>query len=190
MILRKVRTAEWYLRASLALLFARSSSRSRLAAASPRRLLVVCYGNIYRSAFAGQSLLLQLPPQLEVRSAGFHGVPGRSSPDRHVAMSWMHGVDLTQHRSRVIGVEDIRWAEIVVLMDRKNWIQLRRMGVPSDALVWLGAFSSGPVEIEDPYKMGDAAAARLLDRLDACVRGLAADLKRLLSSQEKGIKTQ
>lgn len=87
-------------------------------------------------------------------------------------MAHERGVDLSRHASAVIGPGDVRWAEIVVLMDRRNWTALRRMGADSEKLVWLGAFAPGNVEIEDPYRMDDAAASELLDRLIKCAEGL------------------
>jgi hypothetical protein len=46
------------------------------------------------------------------------------------------------------------------------------MGAEPRKLVWLGAFAPGRVEIEDPYRMNDAAASALLDRLLMSAAGL------------------
>jgi protein-tyrosine-phosphatase len=87
-------------------------------------------------------------------------------------MARQRGVDLSRHASTVIENSDLRWADIVVLMDRRNWMSLRRMGAEPNKLVWLGAFAPGPVEIEDPYQLDDAAASALLDRLLVSAGGL------------------
>jgi protein-tyrosine-phosphatase len=87
-------------------------------------------------------------------------------------MARQRGLDLTRHVSTVIEKSDLRWADIVVFMDRKNWMGLRRMGAEPHKLVWFGAFSPGGVEIEDPYQMDDAAASALLDRLLMSAEGL------------------
>ncbi len=88
-------------------------------------------------------------------------------------MARARGVDLSLHASSVISTADLQWAEIIVLMDRKNWVRLRRMGADESKLVWLGALGPGRVEIEDPYEMDDAGASLLLERLASCSAALA-----------------
>lgn len=166
----------WRVKAALALLRARRSSRVNVNRSRPRRVLVVCHGNIYRSAFAAEMLRLRAP-ELDVRSAGFHAVAGRRSPDRQLAMALRHGVDLSTHSSSVIGPADMDWADLVVLMDRSNWARLRRMGLDPARLAWIGAFAQGGIEIEDPYSLDDAAARRLLERLAHCTEELASALR-------------
>jgi protein-tyrosine phosphatase len=162
----------WRILALAALRRARERSLAKVTHARPTRLLVVCHGNIYRSAFVGEWLRLHAPRGIVVRSAGLHPHSGRSSPDRQVAMARERGVDLSRHSSIVLGPADHIWAQIVVLMDRKNWVGLRRLGVEPEKLVWLGAFAPGAIEIADPYRMDDAAASALLDRLASCAGGL------------------
>jgi protein-tyrosine-phosphatase len=89
-------------------------------------------------------------------------------------MSREFGVDLEHHRSSIITPSDLDWAEVVVIMDRKNWVQVRRTRASQDKLVWLGALAPvGRVEIPDPYQLDDAEAHRLLTRLHACAKVLA-----------------
>jgi protein-tyrosine-phosphatase len=144
---------------------ARSASARRIHAASPRRVLVVCYGNIYRSAFIGELLRERLAGEVEVRSVGFHKVEGRPSPERHVEVSREFGVRLDRHRSRLIAPADLEWADLIVLMDRHNWARLTAMGARREKLVWLGALLSGPVEVSDPYTLEDDEARRIVSRL-------------------------
>jgi protein-tyrosine phosphatase len=162
----------WRILARLALFRARRHSLATLTDVRPSRILVVCHGNIYRSAFAGDWLQARVPSGVRVRSTGLHPLRGRPSPARHVAMARQRGVDLSRHASAVIDSADLRWADVIVLMDQRNWIGLRRLGAEPTKLVWLGAFAAGNVEIEDPYQMDDAAASVLLDRLVACAQGL------------------
>ncbi|HWK51001.1 MAG TPA: hypothetical protein VNR40_14005, partial [Steroidobacter sp.] len=113
MIARLYQALRRRLRAKRALAAAREASLARVQAGGIKRVLVVCYGNIYRSPFAGTSLRLLLPAEIEVRSSGFHRVAGRSSPERHVTMSRARNIDLSTHRSSRISVEDVQWADIV-----------------------------------------------------------------------------
>jgi len=141
------------------------------------RVLVVCYGNIYRSAFLGAYLARQSHGRLEIRSSGFHKKLGRSSPTRHIAMSQERGIDLSGHRSSVIAPADIEWADLIIAMDRHNWYALRQMRAPSEKIVFAGALTKGNVEIHDPYQMTDEAARRTIDRLceagDALIAGFS-----------------
>lgn len=135
---------------------------------------MVCYGNIYRSAFVGALLSNRLGLRLQVRSVGFHPVSGRLSPQRHVELSRKYGVSLEDHRSAVIKAEDVVWADMIILMDRHNWAALRALGAAEDKMVWLGSVLPGPVEILDPYTMGDAQAeavvARMRDAAESVVK--------------------
>jgi protein-tyrosine phosphatase len=158
--------------ASVALLNARRNSHRRLARGEIRRILVVCYGNIYRSAFVGEILRTALRGRIEVRSAGFHPVAERCSPEAHVRMCAGLNVDLSTHRSSVISAEDVEWADTIILMDRHNWTALRALGAPQDKLVWLGALIPGPVEIRDPYGMNEAAARDVVGRLHGATQML------------------
>lgn len=142
-----------------------------------KRVLVVCYGNVYRSPFAGTYLRQSLPAEIEVRSVGFHHNVGRPSPERHVTMSRARNVDLSAHRSAQIGADDLQWADIIVLMDRDNWDRLEAVGADPAKYVWLGAFGPGNVEIDDPYEVGDEHAARVLDQLETASRELTARIR-------------
>lgn len=152
------------LRTYVALLGARSSSRQALIKPA-RRVLVICYGNIYRSAFLGSYLAQHARNKIEVKSTGFHSKIGRPSPDRHIAMAARHGVDLRQHRSSRIERADIEWADVLVIMDRHNWQALWQQGAPAAKIVWAGALLRGHVEIRDPYEMTDQAAEQTITRL-------------------------
>lgn len=151
---------------------ARADTQARLAAAPVNRILVICYGNIYRSAFLGRYLSDALQGTVEVRSAGFHPVGGRPCPERHVAAAARLGVDLQQHRSAVLRKEDLEWADTILLMDRHNWAALEEAGADSRKYIWAGALCDGPVEVVDPYQLTDQSAAAITERLLHSGRGL------------------
>jgi protein-tyrosine phosphatase len=177
MIARIYKALRRRLRARNALALAREASRQRIRRGGVKRVLVVCYGNIYRSPFCGAYLRQHLPADVEVRTSGFHRVAGRSSPPRHVTMSQSRKIDLSEHRSARITAEDVQWADVVVLMDRHNWGALDDLGADHSKLVWLGAFGSGDVEIPDPYELDDAHAERVLDQMEEASRALAANIR-------------
>ncbi len=153
---------------------ARRCSVARLRGGAMRRVLVVCHGNIYRSAFVGQYLRQHLPDHVSVRSGGFHPAVGRPAPERHVLASRRYGVDLAGHRSAMIGSPEVEWADTIVLMDSRNWQELVNLGAPSGRLLWLGVLDGDGVEIPDPDRLSDDEAAAVVDRLHGCARLLAA----------------
>ncbi len=166
------------IRSTWARLRARRTTQQRLDRGSIRRVLVICYGNIYRSAFVGQYLMDNLRDSVEVRSAGFHQVVGRPSPTGHVAMSRQFGVDLSGHHSALVGLGDLEWADAIVLMDRHNWAALDDLGADPAKLVWLGALLPDNLEIADPYSMDPDAARAIVTRLHNAATALAEKLRR------------
>lgn len=166
------------LAASRAVRRARADTQARLAAAPVKRVLVICYGNIYRSAFLGRYLDDALRGVAEVRSAGFHQVSGRPCPERHVAAAARLGVNLQEHRSALLRKEDLEWADTILLMDRHNWAALEEAGADARKYVWTGALSEGPVEVVDPYQLTDESAAAITERLLRCGRGLTEIVRR------------
>jgi protein-tyrosine phosphatase len=137
----------------------------RLAALPVRRILVVCYGNIYRSPYLAEYIRQKLPGDRQIRSVGFHPRPGRPSPEAHIAMSEKSGVSLAPHRSAVIDPADLLWADTVILMDRFNWVRLMQMGVDENKLLWAGSLAGGEPEIADPYGKDQGFAQEVMGQL-------------------------
>jgi protein-tyrosine phosphatase len=163
----------WRLRCHWAALNADRWSRRVLAARPIRKLLVVCYGNIYRSPYVAELLRERLANRVQVRSSGFHPIADRPSPSAHVQMSAQAGVDLGRHRSAQLSFDDLAWADAIVLMDRYNWRDLRRMGADPGRLVWLGSLDGGG-DIPDPYGLPLREAERIMQRVHRCSESLAA----------------
>lgn len=179
MLLRKFKTFLLRLGAKRALRDARASSVRALAThgGPSARVLVLCHGNIYRSPLVAVRLRELLGPGRVITSAGFHPKGDRPSPPEHIDMSARLGVDLSQHRSRVVTAEDFAAADLIVLMDRRNWVSLQRAGADESKYVWLGAMGPNPMEIPDPYEMDAAAAETIVMRLLLCTDELAKRLK-------------
>lgn len=158
---------------------ARRHAHALLATRPVRRVLVICYGNIYRSPFVAAQLRAAAGASLEVRSAGFHAREGRASEPGFIEIARGFGIDLSAHRSRLVRSDDLHWADIVLIMDGHNY-RLMHHHFPEflAKTFWLGAVSdSTPVLIEDPYKSSadrqrhiaaqlDTAGKALLDRLN------------------------
>lgn len=167
-----LRRARLRLATHFALLRAQRRSERRARRLRFERVLVLCYGNIYRSPLVAAYIARALEAEgcSSVRSAGFHPKANRPTPDDFVALVRDRaGIDLSLHRSRLVSPEDFEWADVVLLMDRHNWHAVASSFAGMDALsrvIWLGALGgSGAVEIHDPYGAGGDVKAAIIDEL-------------------------
>ena len=165
----------WWLKYGHILREAREKSYQVVSNVRPRNLLVMCYGNIYRSPIAAAMLTSLLADSVDVKSAGFHERDGRSSPRDFVALARSYGVQIGQHRSKLVTEEQIAAADIIVIMDRWNWTALSQMSeTADDKTVWLGAFDgNATVEIVDPYGKEPSTVVEIVNKIRAAVDDLA-----------------
>lgn len=138
-----------------------------------QRILFVCYGNICRSPLA-EIYARKLMPELEVASAGFHEIEGRTSPARFQPVAAELGIDLSGWRSKRLDRFQVKWAQLIVLADIENLERLKQE-FPSAVhkATLLGLFLPIPhPSIQDPYNL-DASQARAAARaVLAAVDGL------------------
>ena len=165
----------------LALARARKQSRTRASRLPCTKILVLCYGNIYRSPLVAEVLRHSLSQreEFEVQSAGFHVKANRPSPPPYVAhLKELAVADLTQHRSRLVTTTDVEWADLVIIMDRHNWHALAKLVPRSLAkVVWLGAFCDGTsIEIPDPFGRPEEQVGAIIRSMLEGAGGLAAHL--------------
>jgi len=156
---------------------AERDTKSRLKRKNIRNILVMCYGNIYRSPFVAKYLADRLGEEFKIRSAGFHPKPRRVSPEAHVKMCLEYNVDLSAHRSTVVSQELIDWAEVIIIMDRHNWYALADYDNATSKVIWLGAMIlTKNYEIEDPYSANLDLKKKIIDQLFSASRQLVARL--------------
>lgn len=134
---------------------AKMHSEMVLASISPRKILVLCLGNICRSPVAEHCLKRELTGNsYEIASCGFIPTPLRQTPTDFQKIASDHGIDLTDHRSEVISRSLCQWADLIIIMDRENWIRLEAFDESVlSKTVWLGAFRAAlSPEIADPFR--------------------------------------
>ena len=162
-------------------------SRSRLARlmenpefrTRPVRVLAVCYGNICRSPFVERRLRQSLDPErAEIRSCGFIEREGRRSPEDYVLQVLEAGIDLSSHRSVAITPDAVVWADLILLMDLRNWTMLRDFAPDvMDKVLWLGAWSMDRNgEIPDPYGKDPETMAAIIGSMAEAVDALSKEL--------------
>ena len=141
------------------------------------KVLVLCSGNICRSAYAGVRLAEALGPRgIEVRSAGLVGPGGRPSHPPFAAAARARGVDLGGHRSHHAGDADLAWADLVLIMDQGHERRMAGMNGVRDKTRWLGALGGGPAAIPDPIDFDARGIEGVLDRLDDAIARLVSRL--------------
>lgn len=136
--------------------------------ATHRSVVMICHGNILRSAFAEallkRAVLEGRVPGLRVCSAGLHAIPGRSADPRGVTVAREYGVDLSVHSASALDAETVGKADLLLVMDYQNAADaVWRFPDAERKVMLLGQFDpaweSDPV-IPDPYG-GDLEEVRL-----------------------------
>lgn len=145
----------------------------------PRRVMVVCYGNICRSPYAEAYLRSSLRqadiPGIEVVSSGFYG-PDRAANEQGAALALTRRIDLSHHRSKLFQASDATRSDLVLVMTRSQRAKLiRQFGVPRDRIELLGDFDTEDPpyrEIVDPYGQPDDVFRKVFDQIERSLDGL------------------
>jgi protein-tyrosine-phosphatase len=157
----------------------RRAAERLLENAQPHSILFICQGNICRSPFAAAAFRRLVPVTFSnstsVSSAGFIG-PGRPSPEHALTTARARGIDMSAHRSRIITSENLRAADLVVVMSRAQ-----RRGISSRVnrrvpIIVLGDLDPQPITqrtIVDPWEGPPEMFEDSYDRINRCVIELA-----------------
>jgi protein-tyrosine phosphatase len=145
----------------------------------PRRILVVCHGNICRSPYL-EAVLQRALTGTEVSSAGFVG-RGRAVPQIAISLGYKRGLDLSGHRSRPLTTPTVRSADLVIVMDADQAHNLARMfPIERARIVIAGDLdprSGANRGITDPWNRSGDVFESSFDRLDRCAHTLATILR-------------
>jgi len=159
----------WYIKYILAKISARKLSRTRLDNLKPNKILVMCYGNIYRSPFVAEYLIEKLGnnSKFEIKSAGFFPKSGRRSAEEYIDIVQDYQIDLSKHLSSVVDGALLNWADAIIIMDGKNFkLSLLLDSEIEEKLIWLSALCQEfPVEIQDPYNKSLDQQRAIVDQM-------------------------
>lgn len=152
-------------------------SLKRLNQAKPiQTIYILCYGNICRSPYAEFRLKEMTRGAYRVDSAGFHHKTDRPSPSFILEAAKARGLDLQSHRSKRIERKKLNAADIIILMDQRNYDLLRAEDPKlCDKALWLGSFGKSGIEIDDPYDEQERAD-EILAEIDEALAGLSKQL--------------
>lgn len=156
-----------------------------------KSILVVCHGNIIRSAMAAALLRTRVaelaPSPLEVSSAGTHASAGAPADPRAIVAAQELGIDLSSHQAQRLTPALVERADLIIAMDFVNEATIIALApAAANKTVLLGAFRDAgeipSLEIDDPYAGEIADVRRCYAALDTCVTRLARELPAARSS--------
>ena len=128
----------------------------------PKKVLMVCLGNICRSPlaegiFRSQVAAEGLNDQYVIDSCGTGGWHvGQPPHDGSISIAQQHGVDITGQRSRQVRASELSEWDWIIAMDASNKKNLLRMGAdPARTRLLLGFIPPGyNRDVPDPYYEG------------------------------------
>lgn len=144
----------------------------------PKNILVVCHGNICRSPFVEHYLKMKLIKEkaYEIKSCGFFPKDDRNTPEDFINIAQKFGIDLSDHRSKVLNNDLINWADCILIMDYKNWNYFGlNFYKARNKIVWLGAWGR-KIEINDPYGKNQEEMKLILEDLESACNGFTQNL--------------
>ncbi len=120
------------------------------------RVLVLCYGNICRSPFAGLDLARR-NPKLQVRSAGLFAREGKPPEPGALRIAAEYGIDLSEHAAHLLDDADVAWADLLIGMQGRHVATIaERWPDAREKSRVLGDYAArAPYWIEDPWGFPD-----------------------------------
>lgn len=160
-------------------------------ARDPFRILFVCLGNICRSPIA-EGLFRHhveaagLGDRFVIDSAGTSGWHTGKPPDERMCRTARErGVDITGQRARELTRDDLATQDLIVVMDRQNLANTRRLADDDEGASKVVLFRSFDPEadgdeVPDPYYGDMDGFSHVYDIVDRGCRALLAHLRRQL----------
>ncbi|MEA3336582.1 MAG: low molecular weight protein arginine phosphatase [Chloroflexota bacterium] len=151
-----------------------------------KQVLIVCTGNVCRSPMA-TGLLQQrlgesgLADQVSVSSAGVFGLDGAPASRPGVQVLAERGMDISGHRAHTVTADDMRDADLVLVMEEAHRRSLFYSYPNLLGKVFLYSEMAGEYDdIEDPYRQPKEEYAKTADELSRLLdQGYPEILRRL-----------
>lgn len=150
------------------------------------KVMFVCMGNICRSP-AAEAVFRKiceqqgLLDQIDMISCGTHDYHiGEPADERMRMAASRRGLDISAHRARRIGENDLELFDYVLVMDRANLEMVKNYFGSCKNVHLLMEFAKQPdgPEVPDPYYGGEAGFERVLDMAEEASVGLLEVIRR------------
>ena len=149
-------------------------------------VLFVCMGNICRSpmaegVFRHRVIDAGLEEAFHIDSAGTIGFHAGSPPDqRGQVTTIMHGIDISEQRSRKLVASDYHDFDYILAMDRDNYHEMVALApghMHNRITLFLSHHENPPIkEVPDPYYGGDEGFEHVFDLVDGAAEGLLSSI--------------
>ncbi|MCP4108733.1 MAG: low molecular weight protein arginine phosphatase [Desulfobacteraceae bacterium] len=150
------------------------------------KILCICTGNTCRSPMAEAMLKSMLPKKLkkivEVSSAGTYASERQYAALEAVDAMKEHGINIEDHRSRLLVPEMYTPANLILVTDQLNE-EIMKRAVPEKDIRLLTSFrfNKEPHEIPDPYNKPTDAYRNCAAMIRECVEGVVEFLEQNLN---------
>jgi L-malate glycosyltransferase len=138
-----------------------------------RNILIVCHGNIIRSAFAARLMTQALgdPVAVTISSAGLEAVPGRPCHPTAVLTAAPRGVDLSRHTAAPVASQEVARADVIFVMDvaQLTAVGQRFPEARSKTFLLTCCAPDSPLEIRDPVDGDEPAFQACFDHIVSAV---------------------
>ena len=139
-----------------------------------RSILVLCQGNVIRSALAGRllSAAVEARGDVWVRSAGLDTETGWRAHRRVIARGEALNLDLTGHRAAPVTPALVAAADVVLVMDVLQLVTVTRRFFRARRRTFLLTCLAPdvPMEIPDPAGSDDATVDACLDHVERALK--------------------
>ena len=127
----------------------------------PKTILLVCTGNSCRSVMAEALLRKMLKDKgigedkVLVKSAGVSAPEGASPTKETIEVMWNLGIDVAEHRARRLSDDEIREADLILVMDKLHKKEvIKRVPASRDKVLLLKEYNNPKgdkdLDIQDP----------------------------------------
>lgn len=172
-----------------------SEARAKAAVADAERILFLCWGNICRSPMAERYLRSRLDDRgvegVDLVSAGWGQYEGRPSPAHAIESAGLHGVDLGDHRSRLLSEDLVGAVDVAFVMDYNDFhaVTVRHPETADDTyfLRTMLGDASETQRVPDPHGRGqerfEEAYETIAEAMDEMARVLDDDEQRSTATE-------
>jgi L-malate glycosyltransferase len=146
---------------------------------SANTVLVLCHGNIIRSAFAARLLTQHLAGTgIHILSAGLAAVAGNPSHPAAVRIAPSYDVDLGSHIASPVDAESVAESDVIFVMDISQLVTMRQRFPEARHKTYLLTClaSDTPLEIRDPVDGDDSRFQACFDHISQAVRPIVGAL--------------